>query len=160
MNKELQAETTVDSSTTAELLPSANLGQNPMLVAANYNSTEKGNELIAAFMGLHYHKSGWVDISHIDGNYECTELKYSYAWDWLMPVIEKIENKWIDGAKSICKIEGDKVQIYHIVGYNNTDFATNYGYNGEKYDKITKVFLSVVDFVKWYNQKEVSEGCS
>jgi len=47
MNKEIQAQTDADSSTTAELLTSANLAQNPLLnaVAVKLLSDKKGNEL-------------------------------------------------------------------------------------------------------------------
>lgn len=87
-------------------------------------------------------------------DYSFYEVKYSTSWDWLLPVVEKIENTWIDGAKSICKIQGNRVEIYHTVGYKNTDFATNHGYNGENYDKITSVYKAVVDFIKWYNENK------
>ena len=39
MSKELQARTEADSSTTAELLPSANLAQNPVLAAVHSKET-------------------------------------------------------------------------------------------------------------------------
>ena len=69
----------------------------------------EGNKIIAEFMGLHFHKRGWVDAQHIDGNYECEELKYHSSWDCIMPVVEKIEAL---GYKfQICR---RKVNILHL----------------------------------------------
>ena len=97
----------------------------------------KGNKLIAEFMGLHFHKIGWVDKYHIDGNYESIILDYNWSWDWLMPVIEKIES--LGYAVRIldvgCGIEGDLI----IERFGTT--------------KIEGTLLTVIEFIKWYNLK-------
>ena len=51
----------------------------------NQNDKMNSNKLIAEFMG--------VDQVDIDTWYdEHNELKYHKSWDWLMPVVEKIES--------------------------------------------------------------------
>lgn len=62
----------------------------------------KDNKLIAEFMGFTYEKNiGWYDNEMLmsqnvydnqDGN--CfDELLFDKSWDWLMPVVEKIERQ-------------------------------------------------------------------
>ena len=62
-------------------------------------TTEKNNKLIAEFMGMTYEKNiGWYDnemrLEQIvydlnDGN--CfDELQFKTSWDWLMPVVDKM----------------------------------------------------------------------
>jgi len=46
----------------------------------------ENNELIALFMGM---KRG-VIVNEI-GYYNVDELEYNCSWDWLMPVVEKLE---------------------------------------------------------------------
>lgn len=152
-----------NSTTTAELLPSASLAQNLMLAAALPGG---GNEIIAKFMGLHFHKVGWVDSTHIDGNYECKELKYNYSWDWLMPVIEKIESLWIGHSQPRCKIEGTYCQISHSGGYyaKNSNLKKDNQLGGEcypnNYTKLENTYRMVVEFIQWHNEWSVSKGSS
>jgi len=57
----------------------------------------KNNKLIAEFMELptEVSKAGLLNYYHREYNsgtwYEEHELSYNVSWDWLMPVIEKIE---------------------------------------------------------------------
>lgn len=122
------------------------------------------NKLIAEFMDKRVldkyprHNAGTpeADLSY----YLSSKMKFHTSWDWIMPVVEKIENLWISGARPICKIEVYQVQICHTVGYQNTDFTTNKGYNGEGKNKKINLWLAVIDFIKWYNtqNKPVTNG--
>lgn len=109
----------------------------------------EGNKLIAEFMGLHFHKIGWVDKYHIDGNYECERLDYYGSWDWLMPVVEKIE---IDCT---CDV--------HIYGHYNwkesnrcsiLDWKDNEIVSKSNDSKSQCVFDAVIEFIKWYNETQ------
>lgn len=94
----------------------------------------KGNKLIAGFMGLHFHKIGWVDAQHIDGNYECEVLQYNYSWDWLMPVANKIKITVMNKAVEVisAKLHGNiNVQLMSV--------------------EIENVYKAVVDFIESYN---------
>lgn len=119
----------------------------------------EGNKLIADFMGWHYNKSGqWSrkeDFVIIDGE-EYSEkwerlLKFHTSWDWLMPVVEKIESLH------------DSVFSFFIV-QDECDIALSSSYkeNGEDWDapnfaqrkgnKLLSTWSAVVDFIKWYQQ--------
>ena len=54
---------------------------------------EKNNKLIAEFMGCTHPFNEITDatlynVSH--GTFELSELRYDVSWDWLMPVLKKI----------------------------------------------------------------------
>lgn len=109
---------------------------------------EEGNKLIAEFMGgkiknkLVTFNGGWddSDLSFISG------LKYHTSWDWLMPVVEKIEKSktptWV-------KIYGDD----HIYSCEIYDEDSDYAIADirDNTSKIDVVFRAVVKFTKWHN---------
>jgi len=62
---------------------------------------DKDNKLIALFMGLkpHHQDAGYLIDERKDEGYEAIHescFLYNSSWDWLMPVIEKIENDGLD----------------------------------------------------------------
>lgn|ERR1035437_6933497 len=104
----------------------------------------EGNKLIAKFMG-------WViDDSFPDkgrvyrspkGNIELdTTFKYDKDWNWLMPVVEKIEKE--NGVKMFLHPVGCEIYVFgKEISNNNSD------------TKIKATWLSVVEFIKWYNEQ-------
>src|SRR5690349_7440941 len=100
--------------------------------------------LIAKFMGF--------EIACADTSEPCimgmqnawTPMKYHSSWDWLMPVVEKIEN---DSIYKI-RIEGSVVSI------NNTDILHSFGGDFFKTSnsKIEALYNAVIEFIKWYNE--------
>ena len=113
------------------------------------------NKLIAEFMECFYSETfegllpnHWVNkngeplTSYLD-----TELKYHTSWDWLMPVVDKIEKYGIIEISyalvstcRICVIGGKTENAFNIINDNNG--ALN---------PIIAVYSSVVEFIKWYN---------
>lgn len=105
------------------------------------------NELIAEFMGgrkeiVTYKKEGgyiegtvlWWDLFDESG---CTRyLDFDSSWDWLMPVVEKIEHEGheVDIYKNACEINMEEGMIREVAG-----------------DKIKATYRSVVEFIKWHN---------
>ena len=62
---------------------------------------DKENKLIALYMGLkpHPQDAGYLIDESKDEGYEAIHescFLYDSSWDWLMPVIEKIENDGLD----------------------------------------------------------------
>ena len=143
----------------------------------------EGNKLIAEFMGGENHPflipyipepdDIWFSVEnhpeerHPDNGsmWKLNELKYHSSWDWLMPVVEKIEslnirNNGYDFPK--VKFLGDCVEIFTYATYRGTTFYWK-GYMGldgkcynhlsnQKNSKIEAVWYAVVEFIKWYNQ--------
>ena len=53
---------------------------------------KENNYLIAEFMGMYLGQDGWFDYEGVLGDNKCyIDLKFHESWDWLMPVVEKIE---------------------------------------------------------------------
>lgn len=115
----------------------------------------KGNKLIAEFMGGQYHRlhdefDGVTEIIYFlpgtNPNPHCSagtykrlpDLDYHKRWDWLMPVIDRIE------------MEGVTVEITtkEISIYNNKGFSSRGWYIGTK---INSVWIYLVRFIQWYN---------
>lgn len=105
------------------------------------------NRLIAEFMGAkvngpcvnypqpHFKIKLWSD----------TELEYHTSWDWLMPVVEKIESL---GYR--VSIERWLVQILEE---SSTDIFGLINAMAEKETdtKINLTVKAVIDFIQWYN---------
>jgi hypothetical protein len=114
------------------------------------NITES-NKLIAEFMGVlggnpyEYPQFerlvdtgsgyGWSDL------YNHTQLKYHTSWDWLMPVVEKIE-----GMGFYVRIAGEDCTIS-----KNSKFSAITTFSGMKKEATYK---AVVEFIKWCNENK------
>lgn len=130
------------------------------------------NELIARFMGVK-EEQGFYDSYGKDDPYWFTSNKiyrtysrslpdlsfddfvensrYHIEWDWLMPVVEKIES--LGYLTSIYALDIDGNKRRHDVLLN--DFSGDqikkcYGYSYNS--KIEAVYKAVVEFIKWYNE--------
>lgn len=109
----------------------------------------ENNKLIAEFMGLAYCEKhqyeGWYKNSEF--NYKVCdhdELQYHTSWDWLMLVVEQIEN---EGASVIigrffCEIK------YQDPLYEAVNFEIRIASGKKK----NAVYGAVVEFIKWYSK--------
>lgn len=102
------------------------------------------NKLIAEFMRAVYmsHINKWFVM-----NEECIdeELKYNSDWNWLMEVVEKIENLGFDFAI----YTGSSVSIV-----NTKDFPFEEVISLSGSSKKEAVYNAVVAFIEWYNSAE------
>ena len=109
------------------------------------------NELIAEFMGakpdtVHtpIGEYVWFDKAFLNFHlFNKKNLQYNSSWDWLMPVVDKIESS------------GIRTQIHRSM-LDHTCVFYNGSYDSGPIGGMTKiecVYKSVVDFVKWYNQQ-------
>lgn len=99
------------------------------------------NELIAEFMGAvksqDYGVCGWMGYWINQGDPSATdvrEMRYHQSWDWLMPVVEKINT------------------LRHFGNIDATDRKRMYGVS--IFDTQTTVYKAVVEFIKWYNTQK------
>lgn len=78
-------------------------------------------------------------------------FQYHSSWDWLMPVVEKIENK----LKWKYEVEiGNNVYHPDIMYRCTIHDAGNATYlEFESKTKIEAVWLAVVEFIKWHNNQ-------
>lgn len=114
---------------------------------------ESKNKIIAEFMGYRYEtgvslSGSWSRYFKNGGTFEDSfpEAKYDTSWDWLMPVVEKIEA--IPGAYVDIHREATKVKFCpkEISEWSHT------AWNQES--KITHVYTAVTKFIEWYNSQK------
>ena len=104
----------------------------------------KNNKLIAEFMGLptEVFKSGKLNYYFREFNsgswYEEDELSYNVSWDWLMPVVQKIES-----LGYVFTIQGGKAEYGEMVSKSQCFIAE---------DKLSSTYKAVVEFINEYNK--------
>lgn len=100
--------------------------------------TEKGNQLIAEFIGYEYDRTLPGHGGSVIMTLGINDCRYHSSWDWLMPVVERIESLGYEVT-----IRGEIVNIYIP---NCEDFGAT------QKTKIGSTWLAVVEFIKWYNK--------
>lgn len=102
----------------------------------------KDNILIAEFMGVVFYDDQNEYYDSKEGLFLGKTLKYDVSWDWLMPVVEKIEeittNVGFKIYKRLCLLQAD----------NNTQLSS---INLKSTKKIDHVYDVVTQFIKWNN---------
>jgi hypothetical protein len=122
----------------------------------------KRNEAIALFMGAklkvpaNTKYAPYYQFFKEDGliyrEKEPKDMKYNSSWDWLMPVVEKIEKTRINGSPLYCEIGKTYSYIYktaHTMG-EKRDILSIPGKT-----KIEAVFLGVSEFCMMYNENKL-----
>ena len=122
----------------------------------------EGNKIIVKFMGFSERKPDeefetvWFKKGGFN-QYGINQLKYHLSWDWLMPVIEKIESVWVGHTQPRVMIEGTYCQIADSGGYfaKNSKLNKDNQLGGEcypnKYTKIENTYRMVIKFIEWHN---------
>lgn len=134
----------------------------------------KGNKLIAEFMGLKPFNTGdkWA-LGH--NSCHCCEIteektmngfasiaKYHSSWDWLMPVVEKIESMfYFFNSAPFIDDEMDELSGEYfcvVIQRRTTNLNLPYfiditGCSSKK----EATWKAVVEFIKWYNEKKLTE---
>lgn len=112
----------------------------------------EGNKLIAEFMGAKIIVENYHGINIIKFPDKSTKdlfgLKYNTSWDWLMPVVEKIEqgNYAVIITQNVCTIRACIMGDTTIRAYQNGNYLT-------PNTKLSNTWLAVIQFIKWYNEK-------
>ena len=84
-----------------------------------YNNIMNNNKLIAEFMGVPQgeHTHFMVEPFALESYANVDDLKYDISWDWLMPVVHKIDEKCREplGLNHSLHIGDDIDAVYHEV---------------------------------------------
>lgn len=127
-----------------------------MSIEANKEVIE-GNKLIAEFMCVNRYTHINKKTSYYIEGVECTDetLKYHSSWDWLMGVVEKINE--ID-ITPVPNWTGYRIEIVprgyvKISGFPMPPINTNVSIEGSL---IAATYKAVVQFIQWHN-KEVNQ---
>lgn len=135
----------------------------------------EGNKLIAEFMECELNRNKYHIPQHIQyssfngGSMTCdfliTMLKYHKSWDWLMSVVDKIENIELKERNFIdyfnfcimpdCIIinkQSNEEKPMIVVNKSESVGSINHSMHIFE-DKVSAVFCAVVEFIKWYQDK-------
>lgn len=115
----------------------------------------KNNKLIAEFMGDTFHTNIMIGMDHCDeawlrnlDNEYYDSLYYHKSWDWLMPVVEKIEKT------NYVKIVGNHCSINKSLHKEFNNWVCNIGMTFAPCEtKLEAVHTAVIKFINWYNTK-------
>ena len=145
----------------------------------------EGNKLIADFMGYEYipwnncddFKPGfWLrGLSKSQRQYisklpvkpflcrNATQLAYNSSWNWIMPVLEKIESLTDDGYKydvvigfkTYCGITRSKNMMRDAERWESSHTVNEPGkiYTWKPTTKIQAIWIAVVKFLKWRDEQ-------
>jgi hypothetical protein len=102
-------------------------------------NTTENNKLIAEFMGYKTYKmNGYLNVEYADNNHRTIQdTHYHTSWDWLMPVVEKIQKLYEE-----------------CMDYNN-QMPEDYYYKVLDKGISTPreiIYKAVVEFIKQYNK--------
>ena len=107
---------------------------------------KKNNKLIAEFMGIETDENGMYRYTTSVDDYTTDDLSYfEYSWDWLMPVVEKIESLGYEFF-----IVEDRVNVSHNI-YNSIQTIIDLTSSGSK---INATYNAVIEFINEYNKNK------
>lgn len=131
--------------------------------AMDKNEINKGEILIAEFVGkseLIMTQKGairlYCKVGSETPNCELHDLKYHSDWNWLMPVVEKIQSIDISPAPNY---RGYRIEIV-VKGYVKiSGFPMPVITKNVSIEKglINAIFAAVVAFIEWYNQQKTQQ---
>ena len=107
---------------------------------------KKHDKLIGEFMNIDSWDDSRYGTMYRHGDKSYMSLKYRSSWDWLMPVVEKIENIEMEGKYFVVDIAQNVCEIYNKAEdiHFNTCIVLD--------SKILATHLAVVRFIQWYNE--------
>ena len=124
---------------------------------------QESNKLIAEFMGVEsYYANGYTNFIYGEDNHRTdVDLHYDKEWNWLMPVVERINT--LDG-KYKGSIYSDpwgivKCNIWmKIKEKNHYELLSRPHFKNEDFkNPINSFYKTVVEFIKWYNKELMEE---
>ena len=120
--------------------------------SSKQHDIDMSNILIAEFMECTHPHNEITDatlynVSH--GTFELSELRYDVSWNWLMPVIEKIESLGYE-----VQIRSTDCIIFQLL--DTLDYKPIIGTISSASGKMYSTYIAVVEFIK--DQKDRKDG--
>jgi len=75
-------------------------------------------------------------------------LLFHSSWDWIMPVVERIES--LENRRFGLWIDPHGVEIYDYIESPERTIVASFKWDSES--KISLVWAAVVNFIKWYKE--------
>jgi len=83
------------------------------------------------------------------------EMQFHTSWDWLMPVVEKIEEIALEEVEGSYKVHrfNVKIESFYCIITDGKDEHREL-IVADDGDKKSNVYYAVVEFIKWYNENK------
>ena len=101
----------------------------------------ENNKIIAEFVQPSFNGFGTYDFN--GGFYGKLELKFHSDWNWLMEVVEKIED--YNYGATLFIIEDERCHVNTQNGFEVDSVG---------HTKIESTYNACVEFIKWYNEQK------
>ena len=126
---------------------------------------EENNKIIAEFLGWEkIYSEGYVEYilpkSLADPIYKLDSrfiLEFDTDWNWLMAVVEKIENIKIKDYSISTDITDDKtfISVWHYGDGNKWSILiSNYNEKYKDFNKIQRTYKAIIEFINFYNKRK------
>ena len=83
-----------------------------------------------------------------DNDLTINDLKYHEDWNWLMRVVEKIENLQDENNCAIYNVQTEQCFVEIIINHTSETIV-----EVDSNSKIQAVYRACVEFIKWYNEQ-------
>lgn len=130
------------------------------------NDIIEANSLLAKFMGAEWRMDDYGDFGFFypEGQfpsdrklpgYALDALKYHSSWDWLMPVVEKINRLELKGLSGNFKVTCEICPGHTSFGRTNWSIGEGCTLVNacEGKSMIENTYLACLYFIKWYNSQ-------
>lgn len=118
----------------------------------------ENNMLIAKFMGLEHENNGlhfkvrFTENISRSYSYKNEDFRFDISWDWLMPVVKKIERTSINEEyysffTSISNV-GTTIMSKTKLGSPNYDFSTSL----KEETKLKSTYRAIIEFITFFNK--------
>lgn len=108
-----------------------------------------GNKIIAEFMGILVQMKG--NFLHTSEHFGNKLVKYHSSWDWLIPVVEKIEGMGYD-TQIHRTILDDYIGHELCIAVEGKDtYEDGFDVIGRGSNKMEATYNGVTQFILWYN---------
>lgn len=108
------------------------------------------DELIADFIGRRLSPEGMWEFSFCDGFYPTLKImKFKTSWDWLMPVVQRIEILGYFTNSQYMRSNKPKRNFFSITTASHEMIADAF-----EEVKIDAYYKAIIDFIKWYNEQK------
>ena len=83
-----------------------------------------------------------------DDDLTINDLKYHEDWNWLMRLVEKIENLQDENNCAIYNVQTEQCFVEIIINHTSETIV-----EVDSNSKIQAVYRACVEFIKWYNKQ-------
>lgn len=111
----------------------------------------KDKKLIGEFMELHFHGTNNNSVTIDFCEMGADDLKYDYDWNWLIPVLAKIDKL---PSEIVGKYMGELRWEKSKSTYKESLFFLGVEKQVNMPTDIKRVYTSTVEFIKWYNENK------